>query len=34
MMRSEGVNVYDLLRYDNLVMLEPSVKMIERALLS
>jgi len=34
MMRSEGVNVYDLLKYDNLVMLEPSVKMIERALLS
>ncbi len=34
MMRSEGVNVYDLLRYDNLIMLEPSVKMIERALLS
>ena len=34
MMRSEGVNVYDLLRYDKLVMLEPSVKMIERALLS
>jgi len=34
MMRSEGVNVYDLLRYDNLVMLEPSIKMIERALLS
>jgi large subunit ribosomal protein L4 len=34
MMRSEGINVYDLLKYDNLVMLEPSVKMIERALLS
>ena len=34
MMRSEGVNVYDLLRYDNLVMLEPSIKIIERALLS
>ena len=34
MMRSVGVNVYDLLRYDNLVMLEPSIKIIERALLS
>ena len=34
MMRSEGINVYDLLKSDNLVMLEPSVKMIERALLS
>jgi large subunit ribosomal protein L4 len=34
MMRSEGINVYDLLKYDNLVLLEPSVKMIERALLS
>ena len=34
MMRSEGINVFDLLKYDNLVMLEPSVKMVERALLS
>jgi len=34
MMRSEGINVYDLIKYDNLVVLEPSVKMIERALLS
>ncbi|MBN2516233.1 MAG: 50S ribosomal protein L4 [Deltaproteobacteria bacterium] len=34
MMRSEGINVYDLLKYDNLVLLESSVKMIERALLS
>ena len=34
MMRSEGINVYDLIKYDNLVLLEPSVKMIERALLS
>jgi len=34
MMRSEGINVYDLLKYDNLVLLEPSVKKIEGALLS
>jgi large subunit ribosomal protein L4 len=34
MMLSEGINVYDLLTYENLVLLEPSVKMIERALLS
>ncbi len=34
MMRAEGINVYDLLKYDTLVMLEPSVKMIEGALLS
>jgi len=34
MMRSEGLNVYDLLKYDNLVLLEPSVKKIEGALLS
>ncbi len=34
MMRSEGINVYDLLKYDNLVLLEPSVKKIEEALLS
>ncbi|MBN2256001.1 MAG: 50S ribosomal protein L4 [Deltaproteobacteria bacterium] len=34
MMLSEGINVYDILKYDNLVLLEPSVKMIERALLS
>jgi len=34
MMRSEGINVFDLLKYDSLVMLEPSVKMVERALLS
>jgi len=26
MMRSEGINVYDLLKYDSLVLLEPSVK--------
>ncbi|MBN2283931.1 MAG: 50S ribosomal protein L4 [Deltaproteobacteria bacterium] len=34
MLRSEGVNVYDLLKYDTLVLLEPSVKQIEGALLS
>jgi large subunit ribosomal protein L4 len=34
MMRSEGVNVYDLLKYDHLVLLEQSVKKIEGALLS
>ncbi|MDO9529755.1 MAG: 50S ribosomal protein L4 [Syntrophales bacterium] len=34
MMRTEGVNVYDLLKYDSLVLLEPAVKMIEGAMLS
>jgi len=34
MMRSEGINVYDLLNYDHVVLLEPSVKMIEKALVS
>jgi len=34
MMRPEGINVYDLLKYDSLVLLEPSVKKIEGALLS
>jgi large subunit ribosomal protein L4 len=34
MMRSEGINVYDLLKYDNLILLEPTVKMIEGAMLS
>ncbi len=34
MMRSEGINVYDLLKYDSLILLEPSVKKIEGALLS
>jgi large subunit ribosomal protein L4 len=29
MIRSEGINVYDLLHYDNVVLLEPSVEMIE-----
>jgi len=33
MVRSEGVNVYDLLKYDNLVLLEPAVKKIEEAML-
>jgi large subunit ribosomal protein L4 len=34
MIRSEGINVYDLLKYEHLVLLEPSVKKIEGALLS
>jgi large subunit ribosomal protein L4 len=34
LIRSEGINVYDLLKYDHVVLLEPSVKMIEGALLS
>ena len=34
MMRAEGINVYDILKYDTLVLLEPSVKTIEGALLS
>jgi large subunit ribosomal protein L4 len=34
MMRSEGINVYDLLNCGHVVFLEPSVKMIEGALLS
>lgn len=34
MMRTEGINVYDLIRYDHLVLLEPSVKNIEGALLA
>jgi len=33
-MRTEGVNVYDLLKYDSLVLLEPAVKMLEGAMLS
>ena len=32
MMRSEGINVFDLMKYRNLVLMEPSVKLIERAL--
>jgi large subunit ribosomal protein L4 len=34
MVRSEGISVYDLLKYDHVVLLEPSVKKIEGALLS
>jgi large subunit ribosomal protein L4 len=34
MVRSEGINVYDLLNYDHVVLLEPSVKKIEGALIS
>ncbi|MEN6465356.1 MAG: 50S ribosomal protein L4 [Syntrophaceae bacterium] len=34
MMRSEGINVYDLMRYEYLILMEPSVKNIEGALLS
>lgn len=34
MLRAEGINVYDILKYDTLVLLEPSVKKIEGALLS
>jgi large subunit ribosomal protein L4 len=34
MVRSEGINVYDLLKYDHVVLLEPSVKKIEGALVS
>ncbi len=34
MVRSDGVNVYDLLKYDHVVLLEPSVQKIEGALIS
>ncbi len=34
MIRSEGLNVYDIMKYQHLVLLEPSVKKIEGALLS
>jgi large subunit ribosomal protein L4 len=34
LIRSEGINVYDLLNYDHVILFEPSVKMIEGALLS
>ena len=34
MIRSEGINVYDILKYEHLVLLEPSVKKIEGALLA
>jgi large subunit ribosomal protein L4 len=33
MVRSEGINVYDILNYEHLILLEPSVKKIEGALL-
>lgn len=32
MIRTEGINVYDLLKYEYVVLLEPSVKLIEGAL--
>ena len=34
MIRSEGINVYDIMNYEHLVLLEPSVKKIEGALLA
>lgn len=34
MVRSEGINVYDLLKYEHLVFLEPAIKKIEGALIS
>ena len=34
MIRSEGINVYDLLNHGHVVLLEPAVRMIEGALLS
>lgn len=34
MIRSEGINVYDIMNCDHLVLLEPSVKKIEGALLA
>lgn len=34
MVRSEGVNVYDLLKYDHVVLLEPAVHKIEGALIA
>ena len=33
MIRSEGINVYDILNHEHLILLEPSVKKIEGALL-
>ena len=33
-LRSEGLNVYDLLKYDSLVLLEPALKEIEGRLLA
>lgn len=34
MLRAEGINVYDLMRFEHLILMEPSVKNIEGALLS
>ena len=34
MIRSEGINVYDILNHEHLILLEPSVKKIEGALLA
>jgi large subunit ribosomal protein L4 len=34
MIRSEGINVYDILNHEHLVFLEPSIKKLEGALLS
>ena len=34
MIRSEGINVYDVMNCEQLVLLEPSVKKIEGALLA
>jgi large subunit ribosomal protein L4 len=34
MIRSEGINVYDVMNYEHLVLLEPSIKKIEGALLA
>lgn len=34
MIRSEGINVYDILNHEHLILLEPSVKKIEGALLT
>ena len=34
MIRSEGINVYDILNHEHLVLLEPSIKKIEGALLA
>ena len=34
MIRSEGINVYDILNHEHLILLEPSIKKIEGALLA
>lgn len=34
MVRAEGINVYDMLKYEHLILLEPSIKKIEGALLA